>query len=135
MAASSEATGEDMYRYAELLRTSGQYADSDIWLKRFGKLAPDDSRARLKENSVEQVAAIMEKEGISHKVDPVNINGAYSEISPFIKDRTLYFASNRPEKLSVKHVHTCALPIWTGGSCTSPATTLTQAEASPARTV
>ncbi|HRN36166.1 MAG TPA: OmpA family protein [Flavobacteriales bacterium] len=105
VAASSEATGEDMYRYAELLRTSGQYADSDIWLKRFGKLAPDDSRARLKENSVEQVAAIMEKEGISHKVDPVNINGAYSEIAPFIKDRTLYFASNRPEKLSVKHVH------------------------------
>jgi hypothetical protein len=105
VAASSEANAEDLYRYAELLRTSGQYADADIWLKRFGKLAPEDSRAKRKENSVQQLAAILEKEGISHKVDPVNINSPFSEISPFIKDGTLYFASNRPEKLSVKHVH------------------------------
>ncbi|MBS1568627.1 MAG: OmpA family protein [Bacteroidetes bacterium] len=105
VAASSQATAIDMYRYAELLRASGQYADADTWLKRFGKLAPNDSRALLKDNAAQKLAAIMDGEGISHKVSPCNINSAYSEISPFIKDGILYFASNRPEQLLVKHVH------------------------------
>ncbi len=94
-----------MYRYAELLRMSGQYADADTWLKRFGKLAPKDSRTHRKENAVERLEDILASDGLTHKVEPVTFNSTYSDISPFIKDGSIFFASNRPEQYSIKHVH------------------------------
>lgn len=105
VATSSQATAEDLYRYSELLRLSGRFGDADLWLKRFGKQAPDDSRVLKKENAVERLAAILEREGITHKVEPVSFNSAYAELSPFIHGRTIYFASNRPDRMSVRHVH------------------------------
>ena len=105
VASSSQATAIDMYRYAELLRMNGQYADADAWLKRFAKLAPQDSRARRKENAVERLGEILEKDGIAHKVEPVPFNSAFSDLSPFIKDGMVYFASNRPDQYAVKRIH------------------------------
>lgn len=105
VAASSQATAEDMYRYAELLRTSGQYADADLWLKRFAKLSPNDSRGHLKENAVERLADILSEEGITHKVELADFNSPNSEISPFIQDRMIYFASNRVDNYTTKNLH------------------------------
>ncbi|MCU0320013.1 MAG: OmpA family protein [Flavobacteriales bacterium] len=105
VAASSQATPIDLYRYAELLRVSGQYADSDLWLKRYGKLAPTDSRVRTKENAVQKLVALLEGDGITHKVVPVPFNSGYSDISPFILGDTLFFASSRVERFGSRHVH------------------------------
>lgn len=104
VASSSQAEAEDVYRYAELLLVSGQYADSEIWMKRFRQMAPDDSRWRRKEGVQERLAGLFEQEGITHKVVPVSFNSDHLDMSPFIHGDSLLFASTRPKGNTSHHV-------------------------------
>ena len=105
VAASSQATPEDVYRYAELLRLSGQYADSDLWLKRYARLAPTDTRVKHKENAVVKLTGLIDADGITHKATPVSFNSTFADISPFVHENTLLFASSKVDKFTSKHVH------------------------------
>jgi len=95
VAASSQATPVDLYRYSELLRVSGQYADSDLWLKRYGKLAPTDARVELKEDATDKLSELLDNPGLTYKVVPVDWNSDKPDICPFIHKNTIYFASSR----------------------------------------
>lgn len=99
VAASSQATASDVYRYSELLRVAGQYADADIWLKRYAKLEPEDSRVDLKESAAEKLSELLEFPGITHKVSLADFNSDMADISPFIHKNTIYFASARAPQL------------------------------------
>lgn len=105
VATSSHATPEDVYRYAELLRVTGQFGDSDLWMKRYAKMSPTDTRIKHKENAVEKLSSLLENEGITHKVIPVLFNSPFADISPFVRGNTLLFASSRVEKFTSKHLH------------------------------
>lgn len=104
VAASSMAQPEDIYRYAELLRVSGQYADSDLWMKRYAKLKPEDSRCRLKENATQKLTELLETEGMTHKLLPVPFNTEFSEMAPFIHGDTFLFASTRTKEFGTRHL-------------------------------
>jgi outer membrane protein OmpA-like peptidoglycan-associated protein len=105
VAASSQAEPEDVYRYAELLRITGQFAASDLWMKRYAKLAPNDSRVELKENATERLGEIMGSDGITHKVVRAEMNTEFSEICPFIHGDTIIFASSRVHQFGSRDVH------------------------------
>lgn len=105
VAASSQAQPQDMYRYAELLRVSGQYADSDLWLKRYAKLAPEDSRVHLKENATERLGILLEGPATTHKVVPSSVSSTTTDMSPFIHKHTMYFASSRTNQFTSRRTH------------------------------
>ncbi len=105
VAASSQATPQDVYRYAELLRTSGQFADSDRWMKRYAKLAPEDSRVLHKENATSKLAELLDGTGITHKVTLASFNSEFTELCPYIHDGALIFASSRITKYTSRDVH------------------------------
>lgn len=105
VAASSQATPEDIYRYAELLRVSGQYADSDLWLKRYAKLAPQDSRVHLKENATERLGLLLEGPATTHKVVPSPVSSTTTDMAPFIHKNTMYFASSRTNQFTSRRTH------------------------------
>ena len=100
VAASSQATPVDMYRYSELLRVSGQYADADMWLKRYAKLDPEDTRVDLKDNAVGKLSGLLENPGLAHKITLVDFNSDKADIAPFIHKNTIYFASSRTLQLT-----------------------------------
>ena len=105
VAASSQAEPQDIYRYAELLRISHQFADSDLWMKRFAKLAPNDSRVFHKENASEKLGELLGSEPITHKVSLVDFNSDHADLCPFIKDDRIIFASSRIDHYTSKHLH------------------------------
>lgn len=103
VAASSQATPLDIYRYSELLRASGQFADADMWLKRYGKLEPNDRRVDLKDNANGKLSQMLEDPGPTHKVNLVDFNSDHADIAPFIHRNTIYFASSRTLQLTSRH--------------------------------
>lgn len=105
VAASSQATPEDVYRYAEMLRVSGQYADSELWLKRYAKLAPDDNRVILQENATERLGELMEGPALTHKVTLADFSSGSADLAPFIHGNTVYFASSRADQFTSRHTH------------------------------
>jgi hypothetical protein len=105
VAASSQVEPEDIYRYAELLRVSGQFGASDLWMKRYAKLVPEDSRVMLKENATERLGEILGADGITHKVFKSEMNSDQSDICPFIYEDTIIFASARVEHFGTRDVH------------------------------
>jgi outer membrane protein OmpA-like peptidoglycan-associated protein len=100
VAASSQATAVDLYRYSELLRMSGQFADADMWLKRYAKLKPGDSRVELKDDAVDKLSGLLENPGITYKIVPADFNSDKADIAPFIHKNTIYFASSRALQLT-----------------------------------
>ncbi|MBL7962607.1 MAG: OmpA family protein [Flavobacteriales bacterium] len=105
VASSSQAEEGDIYRYAELLRLSGQFEDSEVWMKRFAKLRPDDSRIKLKENAPERIMELMEAEGLTHKLFKAGFNSEYADMSPFIHGDSLVFSSSRVDGYASRQVH------------------------------
>jgi outer membrane protein OmpA-like peptidoglycan-associated protein len=105
VASSSQAIPEDLYRYAELLRVSGQFEDSDLWMRRYARMVPADSRVVLKENAVEKIGQLLDGQGLTHKVIPVQFNSSHADIAPFVHRNTIMFASSRTDQFTSRHVH------------------------------
>lgn len=103
VATSSQAIPEDLYRYSELLRIDRQYSNSDVWLRRYGKLMPNDSRVELKEDATEKLGALLSEPGIAHKVTPVSFNSDKADMAPFIHKNTIYFSSSRTDQFTSRH--------------------------------
>src|SRR5690606_2556561 len=99
-----QAGAEDLYRYAEILRMEGKWAESDKYMVEFQKLAPNDSRGWRKAGSAEKLALLLDERALSHKVDTVPFNSDRTDMAPFIQGNEIYFASARmPEYLAQKH--------------------------------
>ncbi len=106
VAASPEATPEDIYRHAELLRNAGKYQQSDDVLELFALKAPGDSRGQRKASSMQKLTELMDRPGLAHKVIKIGINSSVTDMSPFIHDGRFIFASARMPEDLVKRHHT-----------------------------
>lgn len=104
VAASSQTQPQDIYRYAELLRTSGQYADSDLWLKRYARISPSDSRTKTKENARERLELLLESDGFADRIVAMGFNSEKADMSPFLHGDTLYFSSSRQPQYLARRV-------------------------------
>lgn len=106
LAKRDDAEARDLYRYAELARSKGRFAESDTTLLRFTALEPGDSRGQRKANSLERLSELMEEKGLSHQIMPVPFNSDRTDMSPFIQGDRIMFASARMPEYLVKKHHT-----------------------------
>lgn len=106
VAGSPEAQPQDLYRYAEVLRANGKYAESDRWLARFAQAVPTDSRGQRQADAEHRLAQLMDAPAFTHRLVPLACNSERADLAPFISGAQLYFASARAPEITAQRHHT-----------------------------
>ncbi len=96
---------EDLYRYSQVLKINGKYAESDAWMTKFAALKPEDERSQsfnAQKKYLEQIAATAPQFTIRNWKNNSEFTdfGAY----PSMDQNRLYFLSTRSER-SMVHNH------------------------------
>ncbi len=91
---SAAATAIDFYNYAQVLKSSGLYDDSRMWMDKFAQMEPNDLRAKsyIKNNS-KHSDMILDK-GI-YEIKKQSFNAAASDFGPTYYNNSIVFSSNR----------------------------------------
>lgn len=85
---------EYRYRYAQTLKSVGDYTQSDVLMAQFGKNSSADLRSKQFENSKDYLAQIKENSG-RYELTHLKINSPYSDYGSTVSNSTLVFASSR----------------------------------------
>ncbi|RBN48922.1 OmpA family protein [Flavobacterium psychrolimnae] len=96
----SQQDAETYYRYAQMLKSNGKYAESNAQMKAFSKVAPDDQRAitfNKNPNYLSDLNAIENR----FEVSKLSVNSDRSDFGAVLYDDILYFASARNESSKI----------------------------------
>lgn len=85
---------EYRYRYAQTLKSVGDYTQSDAIMAEFAKNSSADLRSKQFENSKDYLAKIKENSG-RYELTHLKINSPYSDYGSTVSNSTLVFASSR----------------------------------------
>lgn len=91
-----EQDADTHYRYAQLLKSNGKYADSDTQMKVFVSMQPNDPRAQEFVNNPDYLSKISGIEKL-FDIKKLNINSTKSDFGAIQYNNVLYFASSRNE--------------------------------------
>lgn len=97
---------EYMFKYAQTLRATGNFKDSDIWMEKFNKAAKDDSRG---ENFTNKNAVLSELQNSKPDYEVTNLRSINTTSSDFgVTDygNTILFSSPRGRNPFIKRSHT-----------------------------
>jgi outer membrane protein OmpA-like peptidoglycan-associated protein len=97
----SEATPDDMFNYASVLRLNGNYEESIVWLEKFKSANPKDNRAVVYEKNAAQLPNLHKDEG-RYKITHLDVNTANQDFGPSYFQEKIVFASTREGVKSVK---------------------------------
>jgi len=89
----SEFKAEDVYNFAQALKSIGNYAESDIRMKQYSALNAKDSRIERQANTNEKIKEL--KSIIRYNIEAVSFNSKYSDFGVTLVDNKLYFVSER----------------------------------------
>ncbi|MEP3836035.1 MAG: OmpA family protein [Algibacter sp.] len=88
---------EHLFRYIQSLKSLGNYAEANKWIKKFITIQNNDSR--VKNYDVDNLLQYDElnkvEDSLSIKIENLNINSENSDFGTFIYKNELYFASAR----------------------------------------
>jgi outer membrane protein OmpA-like peptidoglycan-associated protein len=91
---------ETYFKYAQMLKASGRYEESNAQMAIFASKNPKDIRAILYNENPNYIPKLLSKQK-AFDIKRVTINSQYSDFGPMLtNDNTLYFSSSR--KLSKK---------------------------------
>ncbi len=110
----SKITSEYYYRYAQTLKSVGEYTKANTVMDQFVQLEKNDSRAALYEKNKDYLKGI-ENRSDRFELKPLSINSSYSDYGATILGDDLIFTSARAtENASPKEIHS-----WTNESFTT----------------
>ncbi|PHR70454.1 MAG: flagellar motor protein MotB [Lutibacter sp.] len=93
------------YYYAQVLRATGDYNESKVWMKKYKEQGNDDD-LRIKEFFKDgDLASGIFNSFQTHTLSELNINTEFNEFGAVEFDDKLYFASSRDEGVSVKRLY------------------------------
>jgi outer membrane protein OmpA-like peptidoglycan-associated protein/tetratricopeptide (TPR) repeat protein len=96
----SQQDAETYYRYAQMLKSNGKYAESNAQMKAFSKVAPNDQRVIMfnkNPNYLSDINAIENR----FDVNKLSVNSDRSDFGAVLYDDILYFASARNESSKI----------------------------------
>lgn len=96
----TEQDADTHYRYAQLLKSNGKYADSDKQMKVFVSMEPNDSRAKEFINNPDYLSKISSIEKL-FDLKKLNINSTKSDFGAIQYNDILYFTSSRNESRKI----------------------------------
>lgn len=88
------ATPEDYYRYAQLLKANEKYDLSNQWMQKFAEMAPMDERAKAFVANPDYLSKIMGMEP-AFEAEALKVNTGLSDFGAHLFQGKLYFVSSR----------------------------------------
>jgi outer membrane protein OmpA-like peptidoglycan-associated protein/tetratricopeptide (TPR) repeat protein len=85
---------EMIYKYAQMLKANGKYAQSNEYMAKFADMRPSDHRAMAFRENPNYIPKILER-GKKFRVENMEINSNFSDFGGTFKDGKLYIASAR----------------------------------------
>ena len=82
------------YRYSQMLKAIGNYAESNKQMQKFAEMQPNDSRAKTFNENPNYVPVLLDQRK-SFDVKSIDINSDKSDFGAFLMDNTIYFTSAR----------------------------------------
>jgi outer membrane protein OmpA-like peptidoglycan-associated protein len=93
------------YRYAQTLKSLGNYEESDLWMEKFQNTAPDDLRLQRFEENKQYLEKIKANSG-RYAVKNLALNSSKSDFSPsFYGEEGLVFSTARDSGKALKKIH------------------------------
>ncbi len=90
---------EDYYNYAMVLKASGKYPESDVWMTKFAEQKPNDLRAKSFQKNKGQFSVI-EKNNGKFTIRTMSINTPSQDFgTSYYKDQIVYASSNASPKM------------------------------------
>ena len=89
-------TPDDMFAYAEQLRSNGKYAEALMWYEEYAALRPDDQRAQVYLKNPQIFDRLM-RDSTSASIRKVPINSRAADLGMSVLDELLLFSSARGE--------------------------------------
>jgi outer membrane protein OmpA-like peptidoglycan-associated protein len=96
-----EATAEDVYNYAAVLKINGKYDESSKWMDKFKGLNPNDLRAKNYAANNAQLTNLLKDEG-RYKIEHLSINTSQQDFGTSYYNNKIVFASSRSGVSAVK---------------------------------
>lgn len=93
-AVEQDQDAETYYRYAQMLKASGKYEESNKQMQKFASKAPNDQRAKTFKENPNYVPKLLDKQK-SYDVKSLDISSDKSDFGPVLYDNQLYFTSAR----------------------------------------
>lgn len=100
-----EMTPEYYFRYAQTLRTLGEYDSSKMVMAKFSEMTAKDVRAGLYKSEADHLADIAKNSG-RYELGEFNYNSRYSDFAPAFYKDGLIFASDRDTGNFARNRHT-----------------------------
>ncbi len=85
---------ETYYRYAQMLKSSGKYEESNKQMQKFAALAPNDQRAIAFKKDPNYIPKLLDKKK-KYDVKSLEISSDKSDFGAVLYDNQLYFTSSR----------------------------------------
>ncbi len=82
------------YRYSQMLKAIGNYAESNKQMQKFAEMQPNDSRAKTFNENPNYVPVLLDQRK-SFDVKSIDINSDKSDFGAFLTENTIYFTSAR----------------------------------------
>ncbi|WP_405413594.1 OmpA family protein [Maribacter sp. Asnod1-A12] len=102
---SVEVTAEDYFKYAQSLKTIGEYDNSNLIMDKFIEITKGDGRANVFDEDRNFMAEIEENSG-RYNLGPFEYNSPYSDFAPSFYKEGLIFSSDRDTGNFAKYRHT-----------------------------
>ncbi len=99
-----EIDTEYMYRYAQSLKSMGNYAKSAEWMKKFEAATENDLRASKYLNNSDYLEKIREQSG-RYDIKNLGINSAASDFAPSFNDDQIVFSTARDSGIVARIIH------------------------------
>jgi tetratricopeptide (TPR) repeat protein len=93
-AVQKEQDAETYFRYAQMLKANSKYDESNMQMKKFASLSPNDKRAKNIENEKNYLNALLGSNKM-FEVALAGINSKNSDFGAYLKNNIVYFASAR----------------------------------------
>lgn len=93
-AITKKQNSELYYRYAQMLKANGNYAESNKQMQKFAEMEPNDSRAKIFNENPNYVPILLDQQKY-FDVQSIDINSDKSDFGALLMDNTIYFTSAR----------------------------------------
>ena len=87
-----------IFRYSEILKANGKYKESNIWMSKFSKMKPYDTRAIAFRNTPNYIDKIIKKGKRFNLKNLKDVNTVSSDFGAFRYNNNLYLTSGRKQK-------------------------------------
>ncbi len=100
----AEIEAEYLYKYAQTLKSLGEYGKSDQWMQKFEAAKANDNRAIKFANNLNYLNEIEENSG-RYKIKNLSINTEASDFAPSFYGKELVFSSARDKGRIARNIH------------------------------